>query len=258
MLYAAPVPESVTATVLPPGFTLASEGSVSPVIPLGVSYDGPAGASLSVDVLDNAPMGVGSLGATATARVNGHTAIVSSVEPPPAPSSAMTVVWDPQPQVTLQLNANGLPASVALQVADGVAFSGGSHPAERPSCSPTRPVVEGAISRAEAMASVPDAESAKLVRAADFNAAIGQPCGGMLGLSCDPTLVVWEVVSVGCQPTVNPAGGLFPSSPMPTPTGPCWAIGTVDASTGGVLRMNAPYGNGSPPTWFGQLYDYSS
>ncbi|HLI57907.1 MAG TPA: hypothetical protein VKY26_12855, partial [Actinomycetota bacterium] len=157
--------------------------------------------------------------------------------------------------------STGMTVTETESVAPGVVFTGGLYPAQTPACSPTAPVVEGALSRSAAMAKVSGAYTAKLVRESDFAHAQNQTeCGGVGDQNgCDPAVVTWAVATPVCGPLVGPPQvpeTLPDPAPSPSSTGACWSITTVDAATG--VPSNAfTWGTGPLPVWWGQLHDYS-
>jgi hypothetical protein len=205
VLYAAPDPVGLEVSDVPGGFIKASRTGNSPVAADTLSYTkAGTGQEFTVEAdLGTQPLqesGYVSLGRVrSTSSVNGLPAIVSTELPPPAPASQIVIVWKPQSSVTLDVYGIGIPLAQVQAIADGVVFSGGLHTPPTANCPAPVPVVEGAITRAHALSAVSGAASAKLVLATDLTPLAGIQCGGMLGVSCDPAVVEWAVLSTSCS-----------------------------------------------------------
>ena len=168
--------------------------------------------------------------------------------PPISPSVAFA--WKPNRDVTIKAAGEGLTQATVQSVADGVVYRGGFYPVK--ACATGKPRVVGAISRAAALAKVPGATAAKLAQTAEYYAAY-PACLQV----CDPSVVVRVVVGNQQCPVALGLSESPPPSVAPEPTGPCWHLTVLNASTG-VALPGIREGQGPLPPWWGTLTDYSS
>jgi len=230
-------PETLRAGWLPAGFALANGREEGPSGPWSPRY----GAGAGQEIWLSRSFAVGRLAAEADdgpapTTIHGQPATVSV-------TGARTVVsWLEQPGVAVVVSAAGIDRDTTLRVAEATSYQRAALAAGM-AWSPCRPTLpQGALSREHVLSrTIGTRPEAKLVRLAQFE----QAHPGLLRCDdtpCDPGLVGWAVLTHDLNPRMG--------SPMsPTPTGPGWMLGVVDATTG-EGRGGSSSGLGlQPPAW---------